>query len=213
MAIRAPQLLRALRRRHRLLPALAVSVGTVLAGSAAYGLTEWVVSLSSGSSGLAQGARVSNIKITAVASPSPSALLYPHGSGDVVVKITNPNSFPVTITTLDLPSTSTYAAGYSTSGLGTKVTACGASASGSDVYWASSTSATSTTEALATPLTVAATGNANDPLTVTLRDAAAMGTGASATCEGKYFQMPSLKGVSAYAGGSVTPTSSPATDS
>jgi hypothetical protein len=40
-----------------------------------------------------------------------------------------------------------------------------------------------------------------------------MGATASATCEGGYFKMPSLAGVTAYAGGNVSPTSSPATDS
>lgn len=204
---------RARLRKPRILPILAVSLGTALAGSAAYAVTQWVVSLGSGSSGLAKGATVTNITISAVASPSPTNVLYPHGTGDVVLKITNPNHFPVTISALKVPSTSTFATGYSTSGLTTSVAACGATSSGSDVYWHYSTSSTSTTHTLTSALTVGATGSAGDPLTVTLTNSATMGTGASATCEGKYFKMPSLKGVTAYGGGNVTPTSSPATDS
>lgn len=213
MAIKALQLPRAARQRRKLLPMLALLIGTAVAGTGAYAVSQWVVSLGSGSSGLAQSAKVTNITITAVASPSPSNLLYPHATGDVVLQVTNPNPFPVTITTLQVPSTTTYASGYSTSGLSSAVASCGASTSGSDVDWRYSTPATSTSHMLATPLTVAPTGSSGDPLTVTLTDAATMGTGASATCEGKYFKMPSLTGVTAHAGGNVTPTSSPATDS
>lgn len=213
MAVKAIQLPRARGHKRRAMPIVALFLGTVLAGSAAYAVTQWVVSLGAGSSGQAKGAVVTNITITAVASPSPTNVLYPHGTGDVVLKITNPNHFPVTISALKVPSTTTYAAGYGTSGLGSSVSACGASASGSDVYWHYSTSSTSTTHTLSSPLTVAASGNSGDPLTVTLTGGASMGTGASATCEGKYFKMPSLKGVTAYGGGNVTPNSSPATDS
>lgn len=213
MAIRPLQLPRAAGRRYKLLPTVAVAVGTLLAGTAAYAVTQWAVSLGSGSSGFAQGASVTNITITAIASPTPANLLYPHGTGDVVLKITNPNSFPVTITSLKLPSTSSYATGYATSGFSSAVSTCGASSTGTDVYWHYSTSTTTTTHTLSSPLTVAASGNAGDPLTVTLTGAASMGTGASAACEGRYFKMPSLKGVTAYGGGNVSPTTSPATDS
>ncbi len=203
----------AVQGRRRLLPLTAIFLGTAVAGSGAYAVTQWVVSLGSGSSGLAEGAKVKNIEITAVSSPSPSNLLYPHGTGDVVLKITNPNPFPVTITTLDVPSTSTFATGFSTSGLSSSVAACDASSSGSDVYWHFATAAPSTSHALTTPLVVAGTGSTGDPLTVTLTGAATMGTTAASACEGQYFQMPPLKGVVAYAGGNVAPTASPASDS
>lgn len=213
MAIRPLQLPRAAGRKSKLLPIVAVSVGTLLAGTAAYAVTQWAVSLSSGSTGAAKGASVTDITITAVASPSPSNLLYPDSTGDVVLNITNPNSFPVTITSLKVPSASSYATGYATSGFSSSVSTCSASSTGTDVYWHYSTSTTSTTHTLSSPLTVAASGHAGDPLTVTLTGAATMGTGASSACEGKYFKMPSLKGVTAYGGGDVSPTSSPATDS
>jgi hypothetical protein len=213
MAIRSLQLPGAFGRKGKLFRIVAVVAGAALAGTAAYAVTNWVVGLGSGSNALGKAATVTNITVTAVATPAPSNLLYPGGTGDVVLKITNPNHFPVTITTLKVPSTSTFAIGYSTSGLTTTVTTCGASATGSDVVWHYSTSSTSTTHTLTTPLTVGPSGNANDPLTVTLSGGANMGTGASTKCEGKYFKMASLKGVTAYGGGSASITSSPATDS
>ena len=41
------------------------------------------------------------------------------GSGDVVVTISNPNPYPVTITAVQLPTNATYATGYTTSALST----------------------------------------------------------------------------------------------
>ena len=183
-----------------------------MAGGLAYGATLWTVGLNAGSSGQARSATVSNLTITAVATPTPSNLLYPHGAGDVVVKITNPNHFPVTITKVRLPKSTAYATGYSTSSLTTTKTGCGALATGSDVTWDYSNGTTGSSHTLATALTVAATGQSGDPLTVTFSNDAYMGTTASATCEAAYFKMPSLVGVTAYGGGTVPPASSPATD-
>jgi len=199
--------------KKRITRLLAVTAGAVLAGTAAYAVTNWAVSLGSGSNGLGKGAAVTNITITAVSSPSPTNLLYPHGRGDVVLKITNPNHFPVTITKVQLPTTSTYATGYSTSGLTTAVSTCGATSTGSDVYWNHATATTASTHTLASPITVAAAGTAHDPLTVTLTKDAFMGTSASTTCEAKYFKMPAFKGVTAYGGGGGTPATGPITDS
>jgi hypothetical protein len=198
---------------RRLAPVLAIVLGTLMAGSGAYALTQWVVSLNSGSSAIAKGAAVKNLTIAAISSPSPASLLYPDGTGDVVLQITNPNPFPVTITTIDVPSSSTYATGFSTSALTSAVPACDASASGSDVSWHGATTSASTRHVLASPLVVAATGSPDDPLTVTLTGAASMGATASATCEGRYFKMPSLVGVTAYAEGNAAATASPAADS
>src|SRR5262245_37058945 len=103
---------------------LAAGVGITLAATAAYAATNWVVGLSAGSSGEAQSAGISNLTITAVASPSATNLLYPGSSGDVVVTISNPNPYPVTITALQLPTNTTYATGYTTSALSTTQTGC-----------------------------------------------------------------------------------------
>ena len=85
--------------------------GIVLAGVAAYAATNWIVNLNAGSSGEGQSASISSLTISAVASPAATNLLYPGGTGDVVVTISNPNAFPVTVTSVQLPTNTTYATG------------------------------------------------------------------------------------------------------
>jgi hypothetical protein len=154
---------------------------------------------------------VSNLTISAVASPAATNLLFPGGDGDVVVSISNPNPFPVTVTGVDLPTNTTYANGYSDSGLSNPQSGCSASTP-SYVTWNYSTGTSGTSHTLTTPLVVAASGQTGEPLTVTLTDDATMGTNAPDACEGSYFEMPSLTGVAATAGGG-TATTSPTTDS
>ena len=55
--------------RSRKTKVAAAIFGIAIAGGAAYGVTNWVIGLSSGSSGAAQAASVSNLTISAVASP------------------------------------------------------------------------------------------------------------------------------------------------
>ena len=196
------------RRRRRLISAV---IGAIAVAGSAYGVTNWVVNLSGGSSGEGQSASVSNISINAVATPAATNLLYPGGTGDVVVTISNPNGFPVTITAIDLPTNTTYATGYTTSALTTPQTGCIA-ATPSTVTWSFATGTTGSSHTLTTPLTVAASGQANNPLAVTLTNAASMGIGAPAACENTDFSMPALSGVEAT-GGAAPPTTSPATDS
>jgi hypothetical protein len=178
--------------------------GVLLVGAGAYAATNWVVGLAGGSSSEAQSASISNISISAVASPSASSLLYPGGTGDVVATITNPNPFPVTITAVDLPADTTYAAGYTTSALSTAQTGC--SGTTSDVIWNFSTATSGSSHTLTTPLTVAANGT----LTATFANDASMTSAAPAACANTFFSMPSLTGVTAT-GGAATATSSPAT--
>jgi hypothetical protein len=196
------------RTRYRVIGA---TLGVVMAGTGAYAATNWVVGLSAGSNAAAQSATVSNLVIAAVATPSPSSLLYPGGTGDVVLTITNPNAFPVQLTAISLPTNTTYAGGYTTSALTTTQTGCLA-ATPSGVIWAASTGTSGTSHVLGSALTIAATGQANNPLTVTLTNAASMTTAAPAACVNTYFSMPSLTGVTAT-GGAGTATVSPATDS
>jgi hypothetical protein len=188
-----------------------VVLGVLLAGSGAYAATNWVVGISAGSSGEGQSATVSNLTITAVASPAASNLLYPGGTGDVVLTISNPNPYPVTVTSVNLPTSTTYATGYTTSALSTTQTGCLA-ATPSDVIWNYSTSTSGSSHTLTTALTVAANGQSNNPLTVTLTNDASMTSAAPAACENTFFSMPSLTGVGAT-GGAASVTTSPVTDS
>jgi len=187
------------------------ALGVVLAGGAAFGATNWIVGLGAGSSGQGQSANISNLTISAVASPAPTNLLYPGGTGDVVVTISNPNPYPVTITALQLPTSTTYATGYTSSALTTTQTGCLATTP-SDVIWNYSTSTSGSSHTLTTAVTVGASGAANNPLVVTFTNDASMTAAAPAACANTYFSMPSLTGVTAT-GGSATSTTTPATDS
>jgi hypothetical protein len=190
--------------------AVPIALGIVLASAGAYAATNWVVGLNGGSSGEGQSAAIANLTITAVSSPSASNLLYPGGNGDVVVTISNPNPYPVTLTAVQLPTNATYATGYTTSGLGTPQAGCLA-ATPSGVIWNFSTATSGSSHTLTSPLTVAASGQANNPLTVTLANDASMATTAPAACASTYFALPSLTGVTAT-GGAGTAATSPATD-
>jgi hypothetical protein len=193
--------------RHRV-RTLAVLLGILIAlGSGAYAATNWIVSLGAGSSGEGQSASISNLTITAVASPAAGNLLYPGGAGDVVVTITNPNPYPATITAVQLPTNATYATGYTTSALTSTQTGCLA-ATPSGVAWNYSTGTSGSSHTLTSPVTVAASGT----LAVTFTDDASMASSAPAACATTYFSMPALTGVTAT-GGAATANSSPATDS
>jgi hypothetical protein len=182
--------------------------GSLLVAVGAYAATNWVVGLNAGSSGEGQSATIANLTITAVASPSPSNLLFPSNAGDAVVTIANPNPYPVTITAVNLPTNTTQAGGFTTSALTTAQTGCSTTTSG--VTWNFATSTSGSSHTLATPLTVGASGAANNPLVVTLTNDALMSTTSPAACANTFFSMPSLTGVTAT-GGNATSTTSPAT--
>lgn len=183
-----------------------IVLGVTLAGSGAWAATNWVVGLSAGSSGAARSATITNLTVSAVASPAASNLLYPGGTGDVVVSITNPNAFPVTITAFQLPANTTYAAGFSDSALSTPVTGCTSAAS--LVGWSFATGLAGSSHTLATPITVAASTSG---FTVTLVNVATMASTAPLACAATYFSMPSLTGIAA-SGGAATATVSGGTN-
>jgi hypothetical protein len=177
-------------------------------------VSNWVVGLNSGSNGEAESTAAHNLTISAVATPAPTNLLYPGSTGDVVVTITNPNPFPVTVSALKLPADTVFAAGFTTSVLTTSKSGCATTSgpTGTQVAWTGATGATGTTHALTTALKVGASGNANDPLRVILTGEATMGTTAPTACQSTYFSMPSLTGVTATAGITGAVTTSPAAD-
>ena len=185
----------------------AAAIGVLMAGGGAYAASNWVVGLTAGSSGEGQSAGIANLTVSAVASPSATNLLYPGANGDVVVTITNPNPYPVTITAVQLPTNTTYASGFSNSSLTTAQTGCSA-ATPSDVIWNFSTATSGSSHTLTSALTVAASGT----LTVTLTNDASMTAAAPVACASTYFSMPSFTGITAT-GGAATATTSPATDS
>ena len=200
--------LRQERRRaacQRRLPRLVVAAAVLVGGSIAAGVAAYAYFTATGSgTGQAQAATVTNLTISAVASPSPTHVLYPGSNGDVVLKISNPNGFPVTVTQVSVPSSTSYATGYTDSGL--TVAKSGCDSSSSLVAW--NFASGSNPHNLTGSLTVGANGT----LTVTMTNDATMGLNAPAACEGVYFSMAPLVGVTA-ASSTSTATSSPATDS
>src|SRR5580658_10112833 len=166
-------------------------LGALMAGGVAFGVTNWGVGLGAGSSGEAQSGTVSNITVTAIASPAATNLLYPGGNGDVVVSITNPNPVAVTVTAVDLPTNLTYAAGYTTSNVGGAANSCTAAVS--LVGWNYATATSGTVHTLTTPIVVGASNSAS-PLVITLTNDATMGATSPALCESTWFSMPSLTG-------------------
>jgi hypothetical protein len=193
-------------RKSRLARFAAIAAGVVIAGTGAYAATNWVVGLNSGSTGEGQSATISNLSISAVASPAATNDLYPGGNGDVVVTIANSNPYPVTITAVQLPTDTTYAAGFTTNSLGTAQTGCSGTTSLVSWNYASGTSGSSHT--LTTALTVAANGS----LVVTFTNDATMALTAPLACANTFFSMPALTGVTAT-GGAASVTTGPTTDS
>ena len=184
--------------------------GCLLVAAGAYAATNWVVGLNAGSSGEGQSATISNLSISAVASPAAGQPAVPGREGDVVVTIANPNPFPVTISAVNLPTTSTDATGYTTSALTTTQTGCLATTP-SGVTWNFATATSGSSHTLPSSLMVGASGAANNPLVVTLTNDALMSTTSPAACANTFFSMPALTGVTAT-GGAATSTTSPATD-
>src|SRR5215469_3604158 len=77
--------------------ALALSAVAVLA-TAALTLGSWAVGSSTGN-GYAKAITAQSVTLSD-ASASTTAQLYPGGTGDLVVKVTNPNAFGVTVTSV-----------------------------------------------------------------------------------------------------------------
>jgi hypothetical protein len=172
----------------------------LLAGAAASGIGFAAGNMLS-PSGSGETPTIGDLTVSADFAPAAPQVLFPHGAVDVVVNISNPNTYPVTITKMELPRATTFATGYATADLRVPVPACGPSATGSDVTWHWAAATRRSSRVLARGLVIAATGQIGDPLAVTLLAAAVMGTTSSPTCEGAYLLMPRLVGLTATLGG------------
>jgi hypothetical protein len=184
--------------------------GCVLVAAGAYAATNWVVGLNAGSSGEGQSATIANLSITAVATPAPGNVLFPGGTGDVVVTIANTNPYPVNITAVNLPASIIQAGGFSNSTLTTAQAGCTTTTSGVSWNFATTTSGTSHSLVPVGGITVGASGASNNPLVVTLTNDALMATTSPAVCANTFFSMPAFTGITAT-GGNGTSTTSPAT--
>ncbi|MGN6607423.1 MAG: hypothetical protein ACTHMS_10515 [Jatrophihabitans sp.] len=196
-------------RRGKVVTIAGVAAGAMTAFFVAAAATNWTVGINSGSDGEAQSATISNLTVTATASPTAGNLLYPGGTGDVVLTISNPNIFPVEVTGFSVPNDATFADGYSDSGLSSAQAGC--DHTNSAVTWAGAVNGSSANLTLGSNLVVAAAvGASPGTLHVTLTNAAAMGAGAPLACAGIYLKMPGFTNVAATGGGSITPSNDPA---
>lgn len=194
---------------------IGVALGVTSATAVAIAATNWVVGVNANSSATAQGAGIQPLTVSKITSgPTLTNKLYPGGTGDVTFTISNPNPYPVLVTGITPPSSTTSsndAVGYSNAGLSTGVSGCDAGTS--TVQWKSPGTAVS----FGTAFTVG-TG-AQNQVTVTLTNDATMdasaplacagtptGTAPNLTYPGVYFQMQSLSNVTASAGGTGLPT-------
>lgn len=151
-----------------------------------------VPSIGTGAAGSGQVGPGPTVAITAADLPGIHGI-YPGGTGDVVVSITNRNDIPVRVTAVDLPSSTTYATGYTTRAHTVPRTGCSSATSG--VAWTRSASGRSSRVPLATPLVI----GAHQSATVTMTNGANMRISAPAACEATYFAMPGLIGIGARA--------------
>lgn len=187
--------------RSTVATALAFGLGIGLGLGLGLG-TEHLASASGGHAG-----EIGDLTFSAAGS-SLSGRLFPGGTVDIIVSITNPTPRSVTITRVELPPSTAFASGYATAERRIPVPACGPSATGSDVRWRGGAETQASSHALLRPLVVAAWGSPEDPMRVTFVDAAVMGTTASPACEGIYFKMPPIEGSAVVSTGT---TGAPAT--
>ena len=198
-------------RRTRFLQVSGVVAGTMTAFFVAAAATNWTVGLNSGSDGEAQSATISNLTISAIASPGTGNLLFPGGTGDVVLKISNPNVFPVKVEGFKLPQDTAQADGYSSSAVnGTPIVGCDSTSS--KVTWVGALNGSNADVTLTDALVVpAAFSGSAGTLSVTLTNEAQMDMAAPRACAGVYLKMPAFSDVDA-SGGAFTASTDPSTD-
>mgnify|MGYP006270785965 CR=1 FL=1 len=143
----------------RLLGAGSIGTGALLALGVAY--AAWTAT---GSGAGASGATVALALTTVDASALTSAQLYPGGTGDVLVKLHNPNPFSVTVTS---------------------ITGNGAITSDKGAACNASTGVTFTGRN-----DLSAVVGAGATTTVTLANAASMGATSANECQGAVFSIP-----------------------
>jgi hypothetical protein len=159
---------------------LVTGTSLVLAGGVAYAFwTTTGTGTGAASSGTAQALTLAGGSVT-------GTQLYPGSSGDVVVTITNPNPFPVSVDSLTLPTTA--ATSFNDAALTSSDSACDA---GTGVTW------NYTTKTLSGVIVGKKVGSTNGSLTLTLTNGAAMSNASNTNCQGHFFKMPNVTAVAA----------------
>ena len=171
--------------------ALAVVNALVLGVGSAY--AAWGVSGSGTGASVAGSAQ----GLTLTAATTGSSVLYPGGTSDVVLTITNPNPFVVSVTNLTMPLTAATA--YTDSGLTTLNGSC--NSGGTGVTWAYGS------KSLSGVIVQKKIGATNGTLTLTLTGGASMDNTSDNSCQSAFFKMPNVSTVTA-ASSTGTPVAS-----
>lgn len=155
---------------------LATMSALVLASGVAYAF--W----STTGSGTGAAASGSSLGLTLTAGTVSTNVLYPTATGDVVVVISNPNPFAVSVDSLTLPTTAATA--YTNAGLTTLNAAC--NTGGTGVTW------NYTSKSLTGVIVAKKTGGVDGTLTLTLTNGAAMSNASDNSCQSSFFKMPNV---------------------
>jgi hypothetical protein len=163
----------------------------VVATGAAIGMTAGTASAFWATSGSGRGAARSGAAgILSVAPGTTTSALVPGGTADVTAVISNPNDYPVLLTSVTTPAAGV--AGFSDAGLTRAVSSCDEAHSGVSVVQGTARS---------TAVVLAAHGS----YTVTLADAVTMSNESDTSCQGLFFAVSVTVAAASAAG--TTPAS------
>ena len=174
------------KRTWRSVPVLGTVIGTLLVGGVAYAaVTPWAVSGSGQGASAAGTANTFGVSAAVVNSNA----LFPGGSGDVLITLTNPYPFNVSVSALTTSGTvQAFTTQNGTTGALSGTTGNAATCQPlSGVSWK-----TSPTKTLTTAIVV----GANSSYTLTLTGNALMSTSSDNSCQGLFFSMP-ISGITA----------------
>jgi hypothetical protein len=146
----------------------ALGAGVAVVAAAGTGYAYWSATATGTGSGTTASGRTAAQALTTSTPTTTGAALRPEGTGDVVVTITNPNSFPVSVTAIALNAA------------GAKGCTTPALTAGSNPTYSVGGTATSL------PLGIAANGSK----TVVVNGAVTMGATASSDCQGTTLSVP-----------------------
>jgi hypothetical protein len=165
--------------------------------ASALGVSRWLAATSRATQPIRTSQLIAHIVIGPTIGGAASPL-YPGGTGDAEVAISNANPISVAITAITVRTGPEYAAGYADAAL--TIPKAGCTSQTSAVTWNGALAGRSSTHALAVPLVI----GPHATLTVTFTGAARMGRRAPVPCEHAYFLMPTLT-----AGASTATTRAP----
>jgi hypothetical protein len=163
-------------RRSARAVALLVATSVVMTGGVAYAF--WTTT-GSGTGGAAAGSATA---LTFTPGTVNTNVLYPTGTGDVVITVTNPNPFVVQVDSLTLPATA--ATSFTNAGLTTPNSSC--DTGGTGVTWSYAT------KSLSGVVVQKRVGSTNGTLTLTLTGGASMSNASDTTCQNAFFKMPNV---------------------